>query len=231
MGYRDDGLRARIDELEASLEGARRELAQLRGEGSPLPVDAAPSTLLGAPTRYVREEVLPIELSDAALERIAAILRDRLGLQPAQVGRSLHAGTGFRLEPVEGGTRIRLAGDWSLLPAGVVAAGIMTLLIPGVPVAAALVAAGAHGMACLAAQLAWVVPAIALGGALFTRRRARRQALTLSARFADAFEAIVAAARAEAPSVAGPRVRVPVTEDEPVVEQERLEPGHRARSE
>lgn len=132
--YRDEAVaaRARTQQLERELGDALRDVERLRGVGAPGEAgSAATSRLLGTPVRIERTAEISRELSDEELAPIASILRARLGIQAAQVGRELR-GPGFVLDRGNGRTRLTLSGDWSPRPLGVVALIAMsaTLLLP-----------------------------------------------------------------------------------------------------
>lgn len=222
MTYRDDNeaLRARVDELEASLARERADTARLRGDAvrPGAARSAGLGTILGVPTRFDREELLPFEISERGYERIAALLRERMSVQVSQVGHTLHAPS-FSLAREEGGTRIRLTGDWSTQWIGVVAGAAMSFLFPGVPLIAFFAVSAADGMPLVALHGIWAIPTIVLGSGWGMRKLLARQVTEARTKHAGVFEAVVDVARVHA-IAPPPGTRVEIAGDEEALDDE-----------
>lgn len=222
MTYRgeDEALRARVTSLEQELDAAKSEIASLRGA---TPAHAPETTIehsrvSGGPSRYVREVVLPYTISERGYERIAEVLRSRLGLSPAQVGGTLTVPRAFALSREEASTRIRLEADWRSLAGGVISSTILASGFGGLAsagiVADALIAHGTPlvvGAGLVAAAMA----ALGSGAGWLMRRRTARGATEKLALYEGTFAAILSIAEEHAIRQAPPtRVAGEVAEGE-----------------
>ena len=121
MTYRDenDGLRRRVEALEADLAGARATIARLQGETSAARAVQKADWFTGAPFRLELDRELPFEVTDQGYEAIAELLRARYPTSMggvSQVGRTLSYRAGGVLEVqlsrvAPGRTRLLLRGD------------------------------------------------------------------------------------------------------------------------
>ncbi len=232
MSYRDEeqAQRARIEDLERKLEGAQREIASLRGAraGSQPGTTIERSKISNGPSTYVRQVVLPHGLSEAGYEAIASVLRTRLGLNAAQVGRALTVPGSFSLRPEGEGLALRLTADWRSFAAGVVSLTSMTgffgtLMSGGLLADLATHGIGWHHAASVDAAFAATVVAIGAsltgGVAWWSRRRASRFAHAKLADYEGTFEAILAIAEQHA--LGGPpKTRVETDREDEAAEPE-----------
>jgi hypothetical protein len=184
----------------------------------------------GGPTTYAREIELPHLVSDRGYEAIADVVRQRLGLPVAQVGRTLsaHSPTGtldhFSLTSTDAGTtKIRIDGDWRGLGLGVVAIGSLTTLFGTAATFGILADLMTHGIdwygsadAGIARAAVTVGTALALvgGSTFFARRSASRAARRNVATHEGTFEAVLALAEKHAVRAEVPKTRVAETENE-----------------
>lgn len=226
MTYRgeEDAQRARVAELEKELDAAKRKIAVLEGAGD----EASPGTVIarsrisGGPTRYEREMLLPYAIDEEGYEAIAKVLRTRLRLNAAQVGRTLTVPSVFTLEREGGGTRIRLVGDWRSMPAGVVAATLLTGGFGTMMSAGAMADILSHGLgwhhslavdSAFTAAVVTVATTLTVGAAWLTRRSTSRNGAQLLADFDGTFAAILELAEQHAVREL-PKTRVAESENE-----------------
>lgn len=211
MTYRgeEDAQRARIAELEREIASKDAEIAVLRGETPP----AQPGTtvehsrIAGGPSKYAREVTLPYTISEEGYEAIAKVLRERLNLNAAQVGRTLTVPGVFALEREGEGTRIRLAADWRGMAAGVVSVGVLTAFFGTLMSAGLLVDIVNHGLGVLhsasvdeavVVSVLGIATTLTAGASWGTRRRTARAGAKLLADYEGTFAAIVALAEQHA---------------------------------
>jgi hypothetical protein len=118
--YRDETetLRAQVEKLEGELASANQQVARLRGEAPGSAAGTAgPDKLVGEPLVFDEEHVLPYRLTEQGYEAIAALLKERLAVDVAQVGSTLkgtvRAGVGptFSLTCEGDTTRVKLRTD------------------------------------------------------------------------------------------------------------------------
>lgn len=207
MSYRDetDSLRAKITSLEQQNAEAKRTIARLRGEA---PADGAvsqqarvrESKLAGGPVSYEHEIELPHAIDERGYEAIAKLLRERLGANATQVGKTLTVPGVFSLSHEGGVTRIRLTGRCDGLAGGVVAAGGMAAFLGGMPVLGVLADMATHGTLPQMAPFhaLWIIPAIGIGIGALVRRATARKTRAQLATHAGVFEAIVDVSRRHA---------------------------------
>jgi hypothetical protein len=198
MGYRDEqeGLRARVADLQEDLARAQQTIERLTGEGAPRGEGQVveQSRLLGTPRRVILERELAFEVGDDGFEAIAALLRPRLGAVQ-QVGRTLHA-TGFSLQIVDGATRIRMTSDHRALPLAAVSCSVLAGGFAALALFAILHDLVSRSLA--QANVLWMVPLCVLLVFPLARAASRRQALALEKQLCATFEAAVEVARRHA---------------------------------
>ncbi|MFO0710830.1 MAG: hypothetical protein U0353_13375 [Sandaracinus sp.] len=208
--YRDEteSLRARVNELESKLAASEEANARLRGENvSAAAASTVPDALVGERLHFVSEETLPFEIDEAGFEAIAALLRERRKVQPAQVGRTLTA-AGFSLRSSEGVTHVRLETDARGLRASVLAGPPLAGLFGALPVTGLVLDLAQHA-AVSPWHLAWAIPAILLGGGLGMRAIAARGARNTRSAHDGVYAAIGEIAARHRVSVAKVRVEAP----------------------
>ncbi|NOU33820.1 MAG: hypothetical protein HOO96_38495 [Polyangiaceae bacterium] len=231
MSYRDDqeALQERVGALESELAAANRKIAELSGTAPALPTGngetfGRPSSL-GAPTSLRLETVVDGELSAKGYEAIAALIRERLGLDTTQVGgrmATLHrprmpAGH-VEIVVRDGKTHLLLERSWAERSTGAwLFAGIIGLF-------GALVAGSfAHDMFHTSDAMSffhalWAGPLLGAFAALILGPRARRKIEAEAATRRGAFAAMVQLA--EEHCVKAKQVRVAVAEVEEPAEEE-----------
>lgn len=230
MTYRDDedAQRARIEELERKLASASSEIAVLKGETHTASPGAKlrHSRVSNGPIFFEREIALPYAISELGYEAIASVLRTRLRLDAAQVGRTLVVPGVFALERAGEGTRVRLTGDWYATPVGVMAIAGMTGVGGGVVTAAALADIVTHGLGVLhsypvdvglVALALGTLISVTVGTTWATRRSISKSSAQQLADYEGTFAAIVALAEEHAVRAVPPtRVAEPseASEDE-----------------
>lgn len=224
MSYRgdDEALRARVSELETKLDDAQAEIARLRGERAES-VASTPGThidrsrVIGGPSRYERDAFVPHELDEAGYEAIAAVLRQRLGLNASQVGRTLTVPGVFSLAREEGGVRIRLAMDFSGLAGGVLAAPLLVGTFGALMSGGLMADILTHGMGWahtvpvdlgISAAAIGLSSLAALATGVRVRRRVARTASEKLAACEGTFQAILDLAEQHAVRVRVPDTRV-----------------------
>lgn len=202
--YRDEkgALQAKVGELEEELEAAKRKIAELSGT-APAPATGDGETLgapsgLGVATSLKLEKVIDGELTPAGYEAIAALIKERLGLETSQVGarmESLHrprqpAGR-VQIAVKDGKTHVTIERDWSdRAPGTWVLAGVVALF-GGVMTAGLMHDAFHLGDAMSFAQMLWAGPLLAGLASMPIRRLAKRQIEEELAARRGAFAAIV----------------------------------------
>ena len=173
MAFRDEqeALRQRVNDLEERLDDAQGEIARLKGESTAAELEpgVGHSALLDRPLGHRLERSFQGELSTEAYERIAEILRRRLGLKPTQVGRRLEAGP-FEIAYEDGVTRVEVRTSFrGTVTALVARTGLVgalgTLMSTGVLLDVAHVSP---------AHLLWIGPTLLVGSGLFFRSRAQK---------------------------------------------------------
>lgn len=207
MSYRgdDDAQRARIVELERELDAARAQIATLRGEapGSAPGTTLEQSRVSGGPSRYVREVTLPHAITETGYEAIAKVLRERLGKNASQVGRTLTVPGTFALTREGDGVRLRLEADWRTAAGGVLASGGLAGGFGGLVSAGLLADVLNHGLgwhhtfavdAGLTATVLALATTFTAAAAFATRRRTARGTREALAKYEGTFEAILALA-------------------------------------
>ena len=164
----DDAQRARIAELERKLQAASSEIAVLEGATTTTRPGAKleHSRISNGPVFFQRDIALPYAISEVGYEAVATVLRTRLRVTVTQVGRTLTVPNVFSLERVDGGTRIRLTGDWRGMPSGVIAVTAMTAAFSGMLTAAALAELLTHGLHTFPVEVGFVALATGLVGSL-----------------------------------------------------------------
>ncbi len=223
MSYRDeqDALRGRVAQLEGELADARATIARLSGGTAHTEpgTKIERSRLIDGPSRYEREERLPYEISEVGYERIAEVLRTRLGLtNVSQVGRSLVSPGVFSLSREGDHTRVRMTMSWQGLKGGPIAMGGLAALFGGLPTLAVLLEVATHGGPSYLPFLALgIVPALARGGAVLGRRLSAKRSRDGLAQAQGAFETILAIAEEHRVT---PRARVELEADDEVDEVE-----------
>lgn len=118
MTYRDgnDGLRSRVEQLEQELAEARQTIARLEGKDRQGAIAEGVDWVTGAPKQAILERVIDRELTDAALEAITNLARERLpNAHVTGAGRSLllmYQTDAIRIERTDSGAaRVRLTRD------------------------------------------------------------------------------------------------------------------------
>jgi hypothetical protein len=228
VGFRgdDEALRARVDELETKLGDAQAEIARLRGERAESATGTRidRSRVIGGPSRYAREVLVPHEIDEAGYEAIAAVLRQRLGLNASQVGRTLTVPNVFSLAREEGGVRIRLAYDASLLATRVIAAPLFTGAFGALMSGGLMADIVTHGVGWahtvpvdfgIGAAAVGLASFAALGVGALVRRGTARTANEQLAAYEGTFQAILDLAEQHAVRVRLPDTRVAAPSDAP----------------
>ncbi len=231
MSYRDDqeALRDRVGALESELAAANRTIAELSGsapavaggEGETL---GAPS-LVGAPSSLRIEKVVEGELSSKGYEAIAALVRERLELDTAQVGGRMTtlSRPGVPLNRVEiavrdGKTHLLLERTWAERSVGVFAFAFLFATF-GAVAAGALAHDAFHLSGALSfAQALWAGPlAFAMAGLFFRPYVRKGIEKELAARRSTFASMLLLAqehcANAKQVRVAGAAVEEPVEEE------------------
>lgn len=204
MTYRDEkgALQAKVGELESEIEAAHRKIAELSGT-APAPKTASGETLgplsgLGAPTSLRIEKVIDGALTTQGYEAIAAVIRERLGLETTQVGtrmETLHrprtpAGR-VEISVKDGKTYIVIERDWSDRAGGTwVLAGVVAMF--GGVITGALMHDMFHLTDAMSfVHMTWGAPLFGALAAALVRPRARRLIEAELATRRGAFLAIV----------------------------------------
>jgi hypothetical protein len=218
VGFRDDSeaLRAKVAKLEGDLAGAQATITRLEGR-APKSDEGATITrsrLLDAPSGIVLERVLPYAIGEEGYEAIAAAARAQLGVQVAQVGRSLHAGQALSITREGEHTRVRVAASWGVLGGGPIAAAGLSGTFAGMATfalmhdiahasPAALLAGAVAGLLAVGTSFGWI-----------TRRGARAAAHKNVERYRGLFETVVSLAEEHASRGSDVRARVEIEPEE-----------------
>lgn len=218
MSYRGDqeALQQRVEALESELATAKEKIAELSG-AEPTIAAGSGETLgarssIGAPTSVRIEKVIAGELSSRGFEAVAALLRERLKLEAAQVGARMETlarrAPGARVEVAvrDGKTHLLLEQSFAGRATGAwIFAGLFALM--------AGVIAGAFGHdlfhlsdAMSFVQALWAAPLVGTLAALLLRPHVRKNVETELANDRGAFAAI--AQVVEEDCARGARVRV-----------------------
>jgi hypothetical protein len=239
MGYRDDqeALRERVSALESELAAANRKIAELSGTapavaGNDGETLGAPSAL-GAPRSLRTEKVVEGELSAKGYEAIAALIRERLQLDTAQVGGRMTTLTrpGVPMNRVEiavrdGKTHLLLERTWAERSVGVWVFAFFFAMFGSV-VAGALAHDVFHVSDAMSlAQVLWAGPLAFTIAALLFRPFARKNVEKELAVRRSAFAAMVQLA--EGNRVESKQVRVAGAEVEEPTEEELGSESHDA---
>lgn len=219
MTYRDETetLRAQVEKLEGELAAANEQIARLRGEVPALPTGtAAADKLVGEPLVFDEERLLPYRVTEHGYEAIAALLKERLNMDVAQVGSAMK-GPGFSLTCDGDTTRVQLRTDLRLLRGSTIAGGSLMAIFGGLPTLGILLDLGQHGVGNPLHAL-WVVPSLVIGAGLGARRLAARRAREGRAKHEGTLAALLDVAaqhrRAKSSSAAdASRVRVEVASE------------------
>jgi hypothetical protein len=169
--YRDETetLRAQVEKLEGELASANEQVARLRGEAPGSAAGAAgPDKLVGEPLVFEEEHVLPYRLTEQGYEAVAALLKERLAVDVAQVGSTLkgtvRAGVGptFSLTCEGDTTHLKLSTDLTMLRASTLSGAWLGGLFGGLP-AIGIILDMAHNGIGSPLHALWVVPTLMLG--------------------------------------------------------------------
>lgn len=221
-GYRDEKetLRARVGELEGELAEAQDKIARLTGasEDRSLGEMLERSRITGGPRRYAREVELPFVVSDEGYEAIARLVRERLGVQPLQVGRSLTAPGVLEVRREGERTIARITGAWNEAGLAVASGSILATLFGALPAVGILVDA-AHVSPMHAA---WMIPLAIVGGGAAMRQVVKRRTERELERLRGTFESVLELAHAHAIEHA-PSVRARVEVDAAATEEVTVE--------
>lgn len=219
MTYRDETetLRAQVEKLEGELAVANEQVARLRGEAPGSAAGAAaPDKLVGEPLVFEEEHVLPYRLTEQGYEAIAALLKERLAVDVAQVGSTLkgtvRAGVGptFSLTCEGDTTRVKLRTDLTLLRASTLSGAWLGGLLGGLP-AIGIILDMAHNGISSPLHALWVVPTLLIGAGLGMRKLTAKRAREGRAKHSGTFAALLdVAAQHRLAAASGSRVRVEV---------------------
>jgi uncharacterized membrane protein YeaQ/YmgE (transglycosylase-associated protein family) len=233
MSYRDDqeALQERVGALESELAAANRKIAELSGTAPALPTGngetfGKPSSL-NVPTSLRLEKVVQGELSAQGYEAIAALIRERLGLDTTQVGgrmATLHRprmpADHVEIVVRDGKTHLLLERSWAERSTGAwLFAGIIGLF--GALVAGSL----AHDMLHTSDVMSffhalWAGPLLGALAALILGPRARRKIEAEAVTRRGAFAAMVQLAEENCAKAKPVRVASAAVEEEELAEEE-----------
>ncbi|MEM1414357.1 MAG: hypothetical protein AAGH15_05635 [Myxococcota bacterium] len=212
MGYRDpeEGLKAKVGALEDELAEAQRAIARLEGRAVTDGVhEEAPSRFLGAALKTGVSRELDGPVSEAGMQAIARMFRERLppGAAPAQSGGRLEVrGPYYELaveNTPEGRCRVEARGDFvHQRSGGFLLAGFFSAI--GLFAGGGLVAQGLPPV-----HMAWWLPAATVAATALARRLARGHRNEHDAQIRGVFETAIALAEEHRDTSApGRRVRV-----------------------
>jgi hypothetical protein len=217
--YRDETetLRAQVEKLEGELASANQQVARLRGEAPGSAAGTAgPDKLVGEPLVFDEEHVLPYRLTEQGYEAIAALLKERLAVDVAQVGSTLkgtvRAGVGptFSLTCEGETTRVKLRTDLTMLRASTLSGAWLGGLFGGLPAIGIIMDLAHNGIGSPLHAL-WVVPTLLLGAGLGMRKFTAKRAREGRAKHSGTFAALLdVAAQHRLGATDGSRVRVEV---------------------
>lgn len=219
MTYRDDTetLRAQVQKLEGELAAANDQVARLRGEVVAAPSgSAAPDKLVGEPLVFDEAHVLPYRLTEQGYEAIAALLKERMNIDVAQVGSAMK-GPGFSLTCEGDATRVQFRSDLRALRGSALSGAGLMAIFGGLPTLGILLDLAQHGVGSPLHAL-WLVPTLVLGAGYGTRTLAARRAREGRAKHSGTLAAVLDVAaqhrltRASTAAEAS-RVRVEVASD------------------
>lgn len=216
MSYRDEGdaLQAKVGKLEGDLAAAEAKIARLEGRAPAVQTEPSERSWIGAPTSIALVAELDHEIDADGYEAIAAVARERFGVQVAQVGRSLHAGSFLSITRAGDKTVVRVAAAWKVLRAGPISAGALSGIFGGL-ISTALLHDLAHASpATLLAHATWIVPSLALGVGWLARGRAKRLAEQNVERYRGLFETVLELAERHAIREPAARARVAVEDSD-----------------
>ena len=224
MTYRDETetLRAQVQKLEGELATANEQVARLRGDtpGASAGV-AAPDKLVGEPLVFDEEHVLPYRLTEQGYEAIAALLKERLAVEVAQVGSTLKGtvrrgvGPTFSLTCDGDTTRLALRTDLGVLRGSALSGVGLMGMLGGLPIIGVLLDLAHNGVGSPLHAL-WIVPTLMLGAGYGTRKLAAKRAREGRAKHSGTFAALLdVAAQHRLGATSGSRVRVEVAAESP----------------